>query len=167
MIRVVSLIVVGLVLTACVSNPFEVVVSRCPAVAIVGDTGVYTAFNGESENVEDILHTATILNVGITCEEAEFVRATVSFDIGVNGGAANTADTVTLPFFVAVLRDNNNLVSKQSYSVTYRFDRDGSARGKEVITQLIPTIEQARRYNYEVLIGFELDPADIAFNMRR
>ncbi len=167
MVRLCLMILISVLLVGCVNNPFEVLVSRCPAVAIVGDTGVYTAFAGNDENVEDIIFNATILDVDIACQESSQVDATVSFDIGVVAGAANDEDTVTLQYFVAVLKDNNAIVSKQSYSVTYRFDRDGEARGREVITQVIPNIEQARRYNYEVLIGFDLDPADVVFNIRR
>ena len=166
--RFIGLVVfLALFLAACNKNAFEVTVSRCPAVAVVGDSGVYTRFLGQDEMVENIVFTATIQDLQISCQQGSSIEASVSFNIGVQKGLAGTEDTVTLPYFVAVLKDNNEIVSKQSFSVTYRFDQEGRASGQEIVNQYIPTIEQARRYNYEVLIGFELEAADYWFNIRR
>lgn len=156
----------ALLLVACNKNPFEVTISRCPAVAVVGDAGIYTAFAGNDEMVDSVMYHASILNVDITCKESATVVADISFDLDVRRGPAFEGETVTIPYFVVVLKDNNLIVTKKTFDVTLAVGEDG-ARSREIIRQNIPTIEQAREYNYEVLIGIVLDPADIAFNMRR
>jgi predicted small lipoprotein YifL len=167
-VRSVFLLGALLFLAACGNrNPLEVTVSRCPAVAVVGDAGTLTRFEGDSRNVEDVAFTASILDVRMTCEEAEDVRAQVTFDIGAQQGDAFRGRSVTVPYFVVVLKDNSQIVSKRVFDVTLRFDSNGNASSHEVVTQHIPTIEQARRYNYEVLLGFQLTAQDAVFNMER
>ncbi|SDE21614.1 MULTISPECIES: hypothetical protein [Kordiimonas] len=165
-----SVILFGLVflLAACGNrNPLEVTVSRCPAVAVVGDAGTLTRFEGQSRNVEDVAFTASIMDVKLTCEEAEDVTSQVTFSVAANKGEAFKGGSVTIPYFVVVMKDNSQIITKKIYDVTLNFDRDGRAVSREVLEQHIPTIAQARRYNYEVLLGFQLTAQDAVFNMER
>ncbi len=166
-VRFVFLAALTLMLAACNRSPLEVVVSRCPAVAIVGDMGTLTRFKGEGRTTDDVQYTASIMDVTTECAEGESVQNTVTFYVGGNTGPAFAGREVTIPYFVAVLKDNSQIVSKEIYDVTLRFDRDGFARSREVVRQLVPTIEQARRYNYEVLLGFQMDAQDVVYNMER
>lgn len=157
-----------LALGACANNnPLEVTVSRCPAVAVVGDAGTMTRFRGEDRTVDDVAYTASILNVKMDCIEDIDVRSTVTFEVGAQTGKAFSGRSVTVPYFVVVMRDNSQIVSKKIYDVTLNFDSNGRASSRQVVAQHIPTIEQARRYNYEVLLGFQLSPNDAVFNMER
>ncbi|MFC4347462.1 hypothetical protein ACFO5Q_06350 [Kordiimonas lipolytica] len=165
-----SVILFGLLflLAACGNrNPLEVTVSRCPAIAVVGDAGTLTRFEGEGRNIEDVAFTASIMDVRLTCEEAEDVTSDVSFSVAATRGDAFRGGSVTLPYFVVVLKDNSQIITKKIYDVTLNFDSNGRASSREVLEQHIPTIEQARRYNYEVLVGFQLTAQDAIFNMER
>ncbi len=165
-----SIVLLGIVLlvAACGNrNPLEVTVSRCPAIAIVGDAGTITRFEGEGRNVADLAFTASIMDARLTCEEAEDVRSVVTFDIGAQQGEAFKGGPVDLQYFVVVLKDNSQIVSKRVFDVTLRFDGNGNSYSSEVIAQHIPTIEQARRYNYEVLLGFQLSAEEAVYNMER
>lgn len=165
-----SVLLLGLVffLAACGNkNPLEVTVSRCPAVAVVGDAGTLTRFKGDGRNVEDVAFTASIMDVRLTCEEADDVNSRVTFSVGAKAGEAFNGGSVTLPYFIVVLKDNSQIVTKRVFDVTLRFDNNGHAMSNEVIAQHIPTIEQARRYNYEVLVGFQLSAQDAVYNMER
>jgi len=165
-----SVILFGLVflLAACGNrNPLEVTVSRCPAVAVVGDAGTLTRFEGQGRNVEDVAFTASIVDVTLTCEEAEDVTSEVIFSVAATAGDAFKGGSVTIPYFVVVMKDNSQIITKKIYDVTLNFDREGRASSREVIEQHIPTIEQARRYNYEVLLGFQLTAQDAVYNMER
>ncbi|TNE61847.1 MAG: hypothetical protein EP335_14225 [Alphaproteobacteria bacterium] len=166
-VRIVLLALVSLAVAACSRNPLEVVVSNCPAVAVVGDAGTLTRFRGDGRTTDDVAFTASIMNVQSSCVEDVNVVSSVSFDIGGQAGRALASREVTLPYFVVVLKDNSRIVSKKQYDVTLRFDSNGFARASQSLEQVIPTIEQARRYNYEVLIGFQLSPEDVAYNMER
>ncbi|NVJ96762.1 MAG: hypothetical protein HWE25_01345 [Alphaproteobacteria bacterium] len=167
-VRVVLMLGLLLLLGACANtNPLQVTVSRCPAVAVVGDAGTLTRFRGEDRNVENVAFTASILNVKLDCVEGDDVRSQVSFEVGAQAGEAFSGGSVTLPYFVAVMKDNNQIVSKKIYDVTLNFGSDGHAVASQIVAQHIPTIDQARRYNYEVLLGFQLSVNEAVFNMER
>jgi len=165
--RVSVVLLVCLFVAACNKNPLEVTISRCPAVAVVGDAGVLTRFSGSGRTTGDVDYTATILDVRSSCIERDAVTNRVNFQIGVNAGPARSSDSVELEYFVVVLRDNNQIVSKKVYKSAIAFGPQGVGRVQEAVEQVIPTIAQARRYNYEILIGFQTDPGDIVFNMQR
>lgn len=166
-VRFALLAALTLMLAACNRSPLEVVVSRCPAVAVVGDMNTLTQFRGEGRTTEDVMYTASIMDVTTDCTEGEAVDSNVTFFVGATAGPAFSGREITLPYFVAVLKDNSQIVSKEVFDVKLTFDSKGFARSKEVISQHIPTIAQARRYNYEVLLGFQMDAQDVVFNMER
>lgn len=166
-VRVISLVLMALSLAACASNPFEVVISRCPAVAIVGDAGTLTRFSGEGRSIDDVLYTASISDVTVKCEEGDDVASAINFYVGAQSDGKITNETVPISYFVVVLKDNSEIVTKRVFEVNLQFDENGFADSLETISQYIPTIDQARRYNYELLIGFQLDISDVVFNMER
>lgn len=167
MTRLYGIIVMACLLAACATNPLEVTVSRCPAVAVVGDTGTITRFGGEGRTTEDVMFTASISDVSVACDEDDAVTSAIAFYIGAQSEGRVVNQSITVPYFVAVLKDNSEVVTKRIFDVTLRFDDNGYAVSREVLSQYIPTIEQARRYNYELLIGFQLSVDDVAFNMER
>jgi len=166
-VRFVFLSALLLMLAACARNPFEVTVSRCLAVAVVGDVGTLTKFRGDKQTTDDVAFTASIMDVESRCEEGTNVRSEVAFYIGAQSGPALANRTVTIPYFVAVLKDNSQIVSKKIFDVTLNFDDTGYAYSQQVVGQIIPTIEQARRYNYELLLGFQMNAQDAVYNMER
>lgn len=166
-VRVLSLMVLVLTLSGCASNPFEVTISRCPAVAIVGDAGTVTRFQGEGRTVEDVLYTASISDLTVSCDESDSITSAVNFYIGAQSDGKVVNETVNLQYFVVVLKDNSQIVTKRVYDVALNFDENGFADSLETIAQFIPTVEQARRYNYELLVGFQFDVNDAVFNMER
>ena len=165
--RFIPTLVLALTLVACNTNPLEVTISRCPAVAIVGDTGTITRFDGDGRTADNVMFTATISDVDVSCNEGDSVSSAVSLYIAAESDGKIVNDTVTMPYFVAILKDNSEIVTKRIFDVTLQFDSNGYAVSREVLSQYIPTIEQARRYNYEFLIGFQLSVDDVAFNMER
>ncbi len=167
MIRVFGLLALASFLASCASNPLEVTISRCPAVAVVGDTGTLTRFNGDGRTDEDVIYTASISDIAVSCEEGESVTSAIGFYVSAHSDGRLVNQVITLPYFVAVMKDNSEIVTKRIYDVTLDFDQNGYAVSREVLNQLIPTIDQARRYNYELLIGFQLSPDDVAYNMER
>ncbi len=152
---------------ACNKNPLEVTVSRCLAVAVVGDVGTLTKFRSNGQTSEDVEFTASIRDVQSSCTEAEDVRSEVRFSIGAQAGPALANRTVTVPYFAAVLKDNSQIITKRVYTVELTFDSNGQAISDEILTQHVPTIEQARRYNYELLVGFQVEAKEALYNMVR
>ncbi len=166
-------IVAALLLAGCSSdanrNPLEVTVERCPALAVVGGTGSLTRFRGKGRDADDILFEATITGTRLVCHQGDDVVSEVSFEIvAQRGPALRGATDVALPYFVAVMRDNSEIVAKDVYMARLHFAAEAERAGtREVIRQRLPSIDQARRYNYEILVGFQLDPEDVTYNLLR
>lgn len=154
---------------ACTSNPFEVTISNCPAMAVLGDVGTVTRFVGNGRDVADVAYTASISSAVQDCtEHKDGIDTTVEFDIVATSGEALTERSVTLQYFVIVMKDNSQLVTKKIYDVTLNFNAStGTAVSHQVIQSNIPTYEQAKRYNYETLIGFQLTNDEAAYNIVR
>lgn len=163
-------ILIGLtaLLSACTKNPFLVTTSHCPAVAIVSNTGNLTRFAGEDRNASDVVFNASISSISVDCEEGSGIYANIGLSIIATGGPANTESSVSLPYFVALMRDNNLITSKKIYESRLNFNgAQGRAGSRESVVVRFDDIEVSRRYDYEVLIGFQLSPDEVIYNVLR
>ena len=161
-----------LTLAACNKNPFEVVRMNCPAVAVVSNVGTYTHFAGEGRDTDDVAYNATISGVVSDCTQDTGTNMNMAFSIRVAKGPAfdqlNAGDTVTLPYFVALMRDNHLITAKRIYEAEVRFESGANRAGvREFFVQSFDDIAIARRYDYEVLIGFQLDAEDVTYTILR
>lgn len=158
-----------MLLAACNTNPLEVIVSRCPAVAVVGDTGTWTEFKDETKGKtqDNLAFTASIVELEQFCDEGSRVESELAFKIVAKSYEGYEGATISLPYFVAVLKDNSQLITKQTYEVELQFDSNGLAQMPQAVAVTVPTIDQAREYNYEVLVGFQMDPEKVYYNLVR
>jgi len=163
--------VAALALAACAGNrnPLKVEVERCPAAAVLGGTGTLTEFAGDGQATEDVVLEGSITNLNLECDQGEDVVSEVTLDIvGTRGPAMEGGTEFIVPYFVAVLRDNATVVTKEVYETRLVFGPDADrAESREVLRQRLPTIEQARRYDYEILVGFQLGKKELSYNLLR
>lgn len=176
----------------------------CPAVGIPDYTGDVTLFSTPGATDAGAIDvTATLTNLRSTCNDTgEKVYAGVSFDVLARRTDTSAPRTVTLPYFVTVMRGGTAVISKRVGTVTVNFaagqDR-AQARGTggayidraeatlpEDIRQLItrkrkagdadaaidplaqPEVRAAvSRATFEVLVGFQLDDRQLAYNATR
>lgn len=105
------------------------VLSACPAVGIPDFTGDLTQFgSGADTSLGNLDLTATLTNLRSTCnEEGERVYSEASFTVQARRNDTRGARTVTLPYFVTVLRGGTSVVSKRVSTVTLSF-ADGQER---------------------------------------
>jgi hypothetical protein len=105
------------------------VLSTCPAVGIPDYTGDITTFlPGEDRSTASLDVTAAITNLRATCNDsAEQVYSEATFEVHARRTDTRGARTVTLPYFVTVLRGGGAVVSKRIGQVTIAF-ADGQER---------------------------------------
>ena len=165
---VVAVMLLAFSVASCQKNPFQVTESSCPAVSVVSNVGSLTRFVGAGRNVEDVAFDASITGIQVDCEEGDDVDMEVSFAIVVRRGPALTEDSVTLPYFVILMRDNHLITVKKLHETTIRF-KDGADRAavRETIVQRFEDSAPAKRYDYELLIGFQLTPDQVIYNALR
>ena len=105
------------------------VLSTCPAVGIPDYTGDVTTFvPGEDRSTASLDVTAAITNLRATCNDsAEQVYSQATFEVHARRSDVRGARTVTLPYFVTILRGGGAVVSKRVGQVTIAF-ADGQER---------------------------------------
>ncbi len=155
-----------MIAVSCAKNPFIVTQINCPAVAIVSNTGTLVRFASDERNQEDIKFSANISGVNSECLQGDGVIETVGFNISVRRGPQMGAEEVTIPYFVALMRDNNLITAKKIYEVKVRFGQNEDlVTIRETIVQAFEEVNIARRYDYELLVGFQLSADELAFNV--
>jgi hypothetical protein len=103
--------------------------SQCPSVGIPQNTGDVTTFrvpgNTTADNIDVV---AAMTNVRSQCNDSgDKVFTNVSFDVQARRTDARGARTVTLPFYVVVLRGGRAVISKRVGQVNLAF-ADGQDR---------------------------------------
>jgi hypothetical protein len=105
------------------------VLTLCPAVGIPDYTGDVTTFSpGADRSVASLDVSAAMTDLRATCNDtAEKVYSEASFTVNARRTDTRGARTVTLPYFVTVLRGGSAVISKRVGEVTLTF-ADGQDR---------------------------------------
>ncbi|MCZ8137216.1 MAG: hypothetical protein O9266_13010 [Porphyrobacter sp.] len=105
------------------------VLSTCPAVGIPDYTGDITTFrSGADRSMASLDVSAAMTNLRTVCNDTgEKVYSEATFDVHARRTDTRGARTVTLPYFVTVLRGGSAVVSKRVGQVTLTF-ADGQER---------------------------------------
>jgi len=105
--------------------------SACPAVGVPDYTGDVTLFRTPGVTTADNIDVVGALtNVRSTCNETgERVYTAATFDVLARRTDVRGARSVTLPYFVTVLRGGSAVISKRVGSVTINF-ADGQERAQ-------------------------------------
>jgi hypothetical protein len=181
--------------------------TACPAVGIPDYTGDVTLFRTPgARDSASIDVTAAMTNLRTQCDdrkkEGAKVFASIGFDVLARRSDARGARSVTLPYFVTVLRGGRAVISKRIGSVTLNF-ADGQQRaqahasGGATIDRAEATLSEdmrrritrkrkagdaeaaidpltepevraaVQRATFEVLVGFQLDQDQLAYNVTR
>jgi hypothetical protein len=103
--------------------------TACPAVGVPDYTGDMTLFRGAGDTTAANIDVVGVLtNVRSQCNEAgEKVYSSVTFDVLARRTDTRGARTVTMPYFVTVVRGGTAVIAKRIGTVTLQF-ADGQER---------------------------------------
>lgn len=130
-----GMVAAPLLLAGCSSNPLQVTRTLCPATAVPQHAGTLTFFSPPSSRTADsVVASANIFNLQNQCNEGgEKVTSNLRFSIGAQRPNAAAEQTITVPYFVAVVKEGETLLSKQIYEATLTFAA-GDVRAESVQT---------------------------------
>lgn len=126
--------------------------SACPVAGVPAGTGDITLFDPPaSREAKAIDVVATLTNLRANCAEgSDTINSTLTFDVQARRNNTQGARTVTLPYFVSVVRGGTQVVSKRLGQVTLNF-ADGQARaqaqgqGSAIVDRAAATLPQETR----------------------
>lgn len=162
----------ALVLSACgtvkkdTSN--EQNVGPCPLMGVLYDAARLVELNGP-EAMSNVGYTAEMRGVTGLCRYvgADPIVMNLDIDMAFGRGPKAVGDTHTYRYWVAVARRDVLPLTKQYFDVTVKFpngaDRTQRIESIERITipRATPTTSGV---NFEILVGFDLTPEQLAFN---
>jgi hypothetical protein len=169
------LTVMALGLSACstlrrVGDAVEQNPAPCPSAYALLDAGRKVQFVGGSENFESVGFTAEIEEVRSLCvyrADGGPILASLEIDMSFGRGPSAAGRSADYPFFVAVTRKNSAVIDKQVFSTRVSFPRGTDTVFKtETLREIaIPRAsESVAGTNFEIIVGFELDERELAFN---
>jgi len=140
----------------------------CPRVGILSDAAELSRMRDGGSDVSDIAYQAEFSNVSLECEIGEqAIESTVKFRMIVQKGPRATGDTVSVPYFIALVTPTGGIVSKTVVDQQVSFGGQSAVQiSKEVDKSLtlFPILERVQPGGLEVLIGFQLTKEEVAFN---
>jgi hypothetical protein len=190
-IRLILPFVATLALAGCgTGNPLEVTRTSCPAVAVVKYANNLTQFApGSRFSSSGIQLSAQMGNITINCRESAGSTSVsdISFEISAARATATTASQENVPYFVTVIQDGTNILSKQVYAAPLSFGEGAlHAAVRQSVSATTPYVplpaapdKKKKRFEefaedsrpkaakYEILIGFQLTEEQATYNVQR
>lgn len=141
----------------------------CPMMGVLYDSSRLVEFTGAEERFANVAYTAEMRGVRGLCRYtgADPIEMSLEIDMAFGKGPAAQRNSRVYRYWVAVTRANLAPVEKQYFDVTVDFPRGADRMaGSQVIEKIVipranETISGA---NFEVLVGFDLTPQQVAFN---
>ncbi len=143
-------------------------VGPCPVAAALYDASRFVEV-GEVERHENVAFTGSIEGVQTFCRYVENnpITMEVDIDFALGRGPMAEGDRKTYQYFVAVTRRDRVVIAKETFPLNVDFRRGATqVRVRERVDGIIipRATETVSGTNFEVIVGFELTPEQLAFN---
>jgi len=162
-----------LLLAACGSAPADIAPIACPTPGLLADGANLVRYRpGPVQDLTTLDFEARLNGLSGGCRPGrrnESVDVRVNVGFAIDRGAAAAGRSVDLPWFIAVIDPNGQVLSRQSFVERVAFNRNEtrlSGTSEEVRVNL-PVDDQRRAQDYRILISFQLTEPELALNRRR
>lgn len=145
-------------------------VGPCPLMGVLYDSSRIVEFaTPTQQRYANINYTGEMQGVRGLCRyvEAEPITMSLDIDMAFGRGPAATSDRQTYRYWVAVTRRGRAPIAKEYFDLDVRFDRGEAVvnRTEHIDRITIPRANaDTSGENFEILVGFELTPEQLAFN---
>ena len=141
----------------------------CPLMGVLYDSSRLVEFTAPEERFANVAYTGEMRGVRGLCRYtgSDPIEMSLEIEMAFGKGPAATRNSRVYRYWVAVTRANLAPVEKQYFDVNVNFPRgEDRMAGSEVIQKIVipranDTISGA---NFEILVGFDLTPQQLAFN---
>jgi hypothetical protein len=144
----------------------------CPATGVLSDAASVTKLRpgtpAAMTKPADVSFQALMSQAQLDCNYdrvANTLVVNVKFAIKASRGPALSGANPQLPFFVAIIDADNNVLVKNVYNSDPQMSGRPSATYTETVSNFpVPLAEDRRPSDYEILTGFQLTPDELAYN---
>jgi hypothetical protein len=138
----------------------------CPLVAIVPSLAQASQFDGAATGYSNVTYTASLSALDSHCElHKQGVAVDATLKLTLQQGPKGKGGTFDFPYFVAILDSSGAVLAKSIFSSPLSpNERQPRIGSKEAIHEFIPLSDPMASGSYSVVIGFQLDDRQTAFN---
>lgn len=169
--RVVLPFMAVLLMTACTSGR-EITGFDCPQTGFARDVSTLTVFAPESDKKDE---ESTVLEAQLADFDGgcSYVtkKGVLELDVAVRllakTGAAGEdlkEGSYDFSYFAAVLSPQEEILQRESFSITVDFDNNGMGGALDELTLAIPMADKTQAGRYKIVFGFELTQAQLDYN---
>ncbi|MBI3503991.1 MAG: hypothetical protein HY059_04055 [Proteobacteria bacterium] len=165
--------VAAAILAGC-SSP-DPMTALCPTSGIVPDANILVQFrNGPGRDITDVVVQGQVVDIRITCEypKSRSAKPGVTLDLQIafaaERGPADRTRKASLPYFVAIVDGERNIVAKESFRADFEWTDNRPRVGR--VDQWEPYIPLKSNFDgpsYQILVGFQLDADQLAWNRKQ
>ena len=158
-------------LAACgTTDPAEIAIS-CPEGAVLAQAAFVTKLAPAGNPPANVIVTAEMTQPRLTCDydrDDNEVQVNLTIPIAVTRGAAGAnAGAQNLSYFVAVVDPVGTMITKRVFNRTVQPGAATASLNEYVNGTTIRMPMGRRPAEYQVLTGFQLTPAELAYNQRQ
>jgi hypothetical protein len=139
----------------------------CPSIGLLRDTARLSRFAPGGYSIRDLEVEGVVTGVKSTCRfdsAHRRVRMAVTIQITGREGPAFAGGSVDLPFFVAVVRRGEIILAKRVFQSRLIFGEQPLVSTTENMATEVSLAPGTTTADYEVLVGFQLTPAELEYN---
>ena len=144
----------------------------CPATAVLSDAATVTKFKAGTmpamAKPADVALQAEMSKPKLDCNYDRVnntLSVTVNFAVRAARGPAALAADPQLPFFVAIIDSDNNVIAKSLFNSQPQMSGRASNTYTESVSNVpVPLAMDRQPSDYEILTGFQLTAAELAYN---
>ncbi len=138
----------------------------CPLTGIVPQLAQASQFDGAATGYSNVTYTASLSALTSHCAmNKQGVTIDATLKLTLQQGPKGKGGTFDFPYFVAILDPAGTIVAKSIFSSPLSpNERQPRIGSKEAIHEFIPLADPMASGSYSVVIGFQLDDRQIAFN---
>jgi len=144
----------------------------CPATGVLSDAASVTKLRpgtpAAMTRPADVVFQAQMSQAKLDCNYdrvANTLVVNVKFAVRASRGPALSGPDPQLPFFVAIIDADNNVLVKNVYNSEPQMSGRPNATFTETVSNFpVPLAEDRRPSDYEILTGFQLTPDELAYN---
>lgn len=165
-----TVLVAGVGLAGCSDSGLQKFAPACPVTGILRDGADLTRFRTNGTDLTDMVVDGRVTGLSGKCslDDPTHLRTVISVGIELTRGPAAVGRQADITYFLSVSR-GDAILDKQDYAVNVEFPRNAERlrlRGDQ-IELVLPVDPQTAGSAYNVLVGFQLTPDQLAFNRRR
>jgi hypothetical protein len=155
-------------LSGCGNTDPNAYAPTCAPVGILADAADYTLYKGDIPDIGQMISHGTITGIYGRCSNnkpGDRLQTTVSVEMDVTRGPAAPTNSVKVPFFVAVLKDGALLWKHDAEAIaTFPSNVDHVHVRAAAIYLDLPVGRHLDGQNYRLEVGYQLTPAQLAYN---